>query len=56
MLLVNIVLDISGSMGMAFNEDCSDQKIEVAKNCLSALVDQLGKGYVYKYVLIIFII
>ncbi|XP_062501858.1 uncharacterized protein LOC134178963 [Corticium candelabrum] len=39
-----VVLDISGSMGMAFNEDCSDQKIEVAKNCLSALVDQLGKG------------
>jgi Ca-activated chloride channel family protein len=38
------VLDISGSMGMQFSEDCSDQKLDVAKKCLTALVDQLGKG------------
>jgi Ca-activated chloride channel family protein len=39
-----VVLDISGSMGMQFSEDCSDQKLDVAKKCLTALVDQLGKG------------
>jgi hypothetical protein len=31
---------------MQFSEDCSDQKLDVAKKCLTALVDQLGKGWV----------
>ncbi|XP_065828395.1 uncharacterized protein [Oscarella lobularis] len=43
-----VVLDISGSMGSSFSDDlssgCLMSKINVAKKCLIALVDQLRKG------------